>query len=127
MMKRKVLIIDDETNFTQMVKFNLEETGEYEVFVENEALEGFNAALKYHPDLILLDVIMPGMEGPDVIFQLKSTEDVKEIPVVFLTATITKEEVTAQHGIIAGHTFLAKPTSVVELVDCIEAKMHNRY
>ncbi len=127
MTKRKILIIDDEPHFTRMVKFNLEETGEYEVAVENEASHGVEAAMDYNPDVILLDVIMPGMEGPDVIFQLKNTESVKHIPVIFLTATVTKDEVEANHGTIAGYSFLAKPTSLTELIDCIERKTQPQY
>lgn len=122
MRRKRVLIIDDEPNFTQMVKFNLEETGDYEVRMENEAAASVATARVFHPDVILLDVVMPQMEGPDVVYYLRQENDMKDIPVIFLTATITREEVELQHGMIAGHTFLAKPTNLAELIDCIERK-----
>jgi two-component system sensor histidine kinase/response regulator len=70
--------------------------------------------------LIFLDVIMPELEGPDVFVQIKNNAQTKDIPVVFLTATVTKEEVEFHDGKIGGRTFMAKPSSLPELIDCIE-------
>ena len=118
--KRKILVVDDEEGFTDMVKLTLEATGRFEVRIENQGAEALNAALQYKPDLILLDVIMPDLEGPDVLVELKSHKNAKDIPVVFLTATVRKDEVDAQGGgDIAGHAFLAKPSTLDELVTCI--------
>ena len=55
------------------------------------------------------------------MFQFQSSSEAKNIPIVFLTATVTKEEVSAQNGVIGGHRFLAKPGSVQELVECIQS------
>lgn len=117
---KKILIIDDEKDFTQMVKLNLENTGEYKVFVENHATNAIETVRMIRPDLILLDVIMPGREGPDILFSLKANENYREIPVVFLTATVTSDEVDEQEGVIGGHEFLAKPTRLQDLIACIE-------
>ncbi len=118
--KKRILIVDDEPHFTEMVKLNLEAGGQYSVFVENRGTQALHSALVCKPHLILLDVIMPDKEGPDVLDQLKRHERARNIPVVFLTATVTEEEVREHQGHIGGRTFLAKPGTVRSLVECIE-------
>ncbi len=118
--KKKILIIDDEEGFTKLVKLNLEETGEYAVRVENNSNNAFMAAKEFKPDLILLDIMMPGMDGGDVASELKSDNTLKGIPVVFLTAIIKEDEIDSQDGSVGGHPFIAKPISVEELIKCIE-------
>ena len=119
----RILVIDDEPNFANMVKLNLEATGYYEVYTENSGSNALATALRYRPDLVLLDVILPDKEGPEVMFEFKKDAQAKNIPIVFLTATVTKDEVIAQEGIIGGHAFLAKPGSIKELVACIEKQL----
>jgi len=118
--KKKILIIDDEPGFTEMVKLNLEATGNYLVKVENRGVRALQSALAYHPDLILLDIIMPDSEGPDICYQLQNHNSLQNTPIVFLTATIRKDEVASQNGNVGGHAFLAKPSNLKELIDCIE-------
>lgn len=65
---RRILVVDDELNFANMIKFNLEATGEYDVQIESQGTQALMTALRYHPDLVLLDVIMPDKEGPEVMF-----------------------------------------------------------
>lgn len=125
MSKKKILVVDDEVRFTQMIKLNLEAGGKYDVKIENNAAQAVKVALEMKPDLILLDVIMPETEGPDVVCQLREHDILKKIPVIFLTATVTKEEVEAQQGRIGGHAFLAKPGSVDDLIFCIEQHLAN--
>ena len=118
--KKKVLIIDDEVDFTKMVKLNLEETGKYEVKTENSGLQGVAAAKAFRPDVILLDIIMPDMEGSEVASHLRDDKDLKGIPIIFVTAALTREENITQGGVIGGHAFLAKPVGLDELISCIE-------
>mgnify|MGYP001611435038 CR=1 FL=1 len=123
MEKKKILIIDDEVGFTQMVKLNLEATGEYVVRTENKGSGGLAAAKEFKPDLILLDIIMPDMPGGDVAFQLNNDKETEEIPIVLLTAIVKTEEVEAHKGIMGGLPIIAKPVTVKELIDCIEKNM----
>jgi len=116
----KILVVDDEKDFSQMVKFNLEEFGKYEVVSINSAVDALSAAVRHRPDLILMDIIMPKLEGPDVYAEMKRNSDVRDIPIIFLTATVTRDEVDAQEGEIGGHRFLAKGGSIPELIRCIE-------
>ena len=117
--KRRILLIDDEETFTRYLQLNLEATGAYEVRTEHRGQQGLAAAREFHPDLILLDIVMPDLDGSDVAVQLKADPTTAQIPIVFLTATVLKEEAEAEGGIIGGHPFLAKPVSVREVVECV--------
>jgi CheY-like chemotaxis protein len=125
--KRKVLIIDDEKGFTSMLQLNLESMGSFDVRVENNSFNALEVAAQFQPDIILLDVIMPQMEGPDIAQGLRQHELLKNIPVIFLTATITKDEVNAGNGTIAGCTFVAKPSSFKELLASIQRNLQPSY
>ena len=120
MVNKRILIIDDEENFTQLVKLNLEDTGEYTVRTENRGALGFAAAKQFKPDLILLDILMPDTEGSEVAFQIKNDIETKDIPIVFLTAVAEKEEVKRSGGLIAGHPCVAKPISSEQLIAVIK-------
>ena len=120
MEKKKILIIDDEKDFAKMVKLNLEQTGEYEVKMEHKGLDGLRTVRTFKPDLILLDVIMPDMAGSDVARKLKDQENTKDIPIVFVTATVMKEEAKSRGGLVGGHPFIAKPATIQEIITVIE-------
>jgi len=117
---KRILIVDDEVGFTEMVKLNLEDTGRFLVRIENDSTQAFETALGYRPHLILLDIIMPEMEGPDVLVELRSNEQTSKIPIIFLTATVRKSEVNEKRGFISGYPFLAKPCTVKELISTID-------
>lgn len=120
MEKKRILIIDDEPSFTRMVRLNLEKTGLFEVKEENRAAGALNSAREFRPDLILLDVIMPTMDGGDVAAQIQNDRLLKGTPIVFLTATVSQRE-AGPTGLLnsGGCLFLAKPVSVEALVKCI--------
>jgi len=117
---KKILIVDDEPDFTMMVKFNLESAGPYHVLVENRATSAINAALNFLPDVIILDIIMPEAEGPELLAQLREHPLLSRIPVIFLTATMRANEVDMNPPPSSDYVLLAKPGTVRELVDCIE-------
>ncbi len=116
MSKKKIMIVDDEVDFTKMVKLNLQKTGKYEVWIENAGANALLSAKEFIPDLILLDILMPDMEGSEVAAQLKEDRETKDIPIVFLTAVISKEEEGMSEGMIGGHPFLAKPVDLKKLI-----------
>ena len=66
---------------------------------------------------------MPDMEGPDIVRQIRVHSETRQLPVIFLTATVTRQEVQEQHGYIGGHRFLAKPGTVHELMDSIRSEL----
>ena len=120
MTRYKILLVDDEKSLAAMLKLNLEAMGDYEVKIENNSLKAVQTAIEFRPQLILLDVIMPHKEGPDVAIDVKSTAAIKNVPIVFLTATVTPQEVEEQDGFIGGHPFVAKPSNLVVLLHTIE-------
>jgi two-component system, OmpR family, response regulator len=119
MEKKRILIIDDEPGFTRMVKLNLEKTGMFEVREENKATYAIPAAREFKPDLIFVDVIMPTMDGGDVAAHIKNDRQLRDIPVVFLTATVSQREAGDVGLNSGGELFLAKPVSVETLIKCI--------
>ena len=117
--KPRILIIDDNHDFTHSAKLALERTGRYSVWEENEPAKAHQTAQRVKPDLILLDIAMPETDGGEVAARIESDPALHRIPVVFLTALVTKAE--ARSGLqIQGHPFLAKPISIPELVAGIE-------
>jgi len=118
--KKRILIVDDEKSFTQMVKLNLEETGKYIVRTENIGKEALAAAREFKPHLILLDIVMPDMDGGEIAHNMSLDEELSRIPIVFLTAIVKEDEVESQAGIIGGHPFIAKPVTTDKLISCIE-------
>ncbi len=121
--RKKILVIDDEKDFTKLIKRNLELTGKYEVRTENKGLLGLAAAKEFKPDLILLDILMPDVDGGEVGCELENDPETKGIPVIYLTAVVNKEEVDRNEGFIGGHPFIAKPVSTYELIDYIEKRI----
>jgi two-component system alkaline phosphatase synthesis response regulator PhoP len=121
--KRRILIVDDSPSFTRVIKLTMEAEGNYEVWEENNARTAVETARKIDPDLILLDVIMPAMDGGDVLSQLREEPSLKRVPVIFLTASVRKGEVAGNHGMIGGNFFLAKPVTAEELIKCIEQRI----
>lgn len=123
-MKKKVLIIDDESAFTNIVKLTLEGRGTYEVQVENNSRNAIAAARKFWPDIIILDVVMPELDGGEVHTQFRTDPVLKHTPIIFLTAIVRQKEVDEHDGMIGGSFYLAKPVSADALVSAIE--QHSR-
>jgi len=119
MNKTRIMIVDDEAPFTRLLKINLERTGDYAVQVENNPQAAFRAAAEFRPELILMDVMMPGIDGGTLASTFQANESFRHVPIVFLTAAVKREEVQAHHGIIGGQPFLAKPVDLAELTSCV--------
>ena len=119
MERKRILIIDDEAVFTRMVRLNLEKTGAFEVREENKATNAVASARDFKPDLILLDVIMPTMDGGDIAAQIRNDRHLKGTPIVFLTATVSAREAGPAGLNSGGDLFLAKPVSLENLIHCI--------
>lgn len=84
-MSKRILVVDDEPDIVEVVKTRLE-MGGYEVITASNGPEGLKAAKEGKPDLLLLDVSMPGMDGFEVLTKLKADPDIASIPVIMLTA-----------------------------------------
>jgi two-component system alkaline phosphatase synthesis response regulator PhoP len=120
MNKKRILIVDDETGITTLTKLTLEKTGQYEVQVENRARCALETAQRFNPDLILLDITMPEIDGAEVATQIKADQKLKATPIVFLTAVVSKYETGDNELRRGGQVFLSKPVNLKTLVTCIE-------
>ncbi len=81
----KILVVDDDTKIQMVIRIMLQKKG-YEVKCASSGLEAFQEIPTFGPDLVMLDVMMPGMDGYEVCRKLKSSENTKNIPVIMLTA-----------------------------------------
>src|ERR1700730_16294104 len=122
---RRVLVIDNDRNTTRLIKILLENRGDYLVLEENEPASAHQSALNFRPDIILLDIVMPETDGGEVAARIERDPKLQGTPIIFLTALVTKSE--AKNGLeIQGHSFLAKPISIPELVEAIEQRVSAR-
>jgi CheY-like chemotaxis protein len=117
--KKKVLIIDDDREFTNLLNSALELHGDYEVCVENNPRQAVAAARKFVPDIIILDVVMPEASGGEVHAQFKADSVLKDIPIIFLTSIVEQKEVDKRGGVIGGLYYVAKPVSAGKLLRVI--------
>lgn len=121
--KRRILIVDNDRESTHLVKILLEKAGDYLVVEENDATKAQPTARDFRPDLILLDIMMPGTDGGDVAAGIQADPELQRTPIIFLTALVTKAEADA--GLhIQGHPFLAKPINIPDLIKAIEENLH---
>jgi CheY-like chemotaxis protein len=87
-MQRRILIIDDEEDIRQVAALSLETVAGWEVVMANSGAQGLARAVDYQPDAILLDVMMPGMDGPSTFRELRKNPATARIPVLLLTAKV---------------------------------------
>ena len=120
MKPKKILVVDDEPSITSLLKLNLEKTGAYTVRVENEGAQALPAARQFKPDLVLLDVMMPDLDGGDAAAQIRADPLLRDVPIVFLTAAVKKEELKGPVGMIGGFPYIAKPLNVKGVMSVIE-------
>ena len=118
--KTKVLIIDDNKDLCLILKEYMERTGRFEVPTFTNAKAGIKYARAQKVDVILLDLMMPEMDGTQAAEQLLEDENTKSIPIIFITAAIKKSEVEERFGYIQGHPILAKPVLPGQIIKKIE-------
>ena len=121
-MKKRILVVDDEPAFTTLLKFGLEGAGYYEVHEENDATQAVATARAFDPDLIILDVMMPDLEGSDVAASLRELPRFAQTPIIFMTALALGVGGPAPNGCRSAQTYLAKDTPMEKLIECIESK-----
>ncbi len=109
MKRKKILVVDDDSMLTEMIKRQFAEYAEYELCVENSASKAATTVRQFVPDLILLDVMMPEQDGGDVAASIRSQPAMKRVPIVYMTGAVRKKEVDEGKGFIGGDPFIAKP------------------
>ena len=121
--KKKILLIDDDPDFVEAVKV-IVENGGYEVRVAYDGQEGLEAVEEEKPDLIVLDVMMPVMNGHEACAKLKGNEKTADIPVILLTAVadrVTTSKYTHRDMLESeAEDYMPKPVEPKELLELIE-------
>ena len=122
MSKSRILLVDDEPDIVETVSFMLQSRN-YQVSIAAGGEEGLEKAKQEHPDLLLLDIMMPDIDGYEVCMKLKANENTKDIPIVYVTGLMSKDDEEPLQNILGGRPFLAKPITTDELIDCIEKNL----
>ena len=117
---KKILIIDDEPGLTQMLKLGLESAGKFQVRTENRGAMGVSAARQFHPDAVVLDIMMPDLEGTEVLSRIRDLPGGKNLPVIVLTGTLMKGE-TILSDPMKNSYFMAKPVDLEELLGALDS------
>ena len=120
--RQKILVIDDEPEITDIIETFLESAG-YEVKSENTSMVGIERAKDFLPDLILLDIMMPFMDGYEICSDLKKCENTKDIPVVFLTGKDARSD-EGRSFRVGGVLYIKKPFSCERLLDIVRMVLH---
>ena len=115
-MKKKILVVDDEIHIVQIVKFNLEKRGGYEVITAKNGEEGLETAKNQMPDLILSDVMMPKMSGFQFCEALKRDAELKKIPFIILTAKGQENDIKTGTD-LGADDYITKPFSPKALLE----------
>jgi two-component system alkaline phosphatase synthesis response regulator PhoP len=119
MSNKIILLVDDEKDILEFLSYNLEKEG-YDVVTANNGIIGLELAIKYKPDLIILDVMMPEMDGIEVCEKIRNTSDLQHILILFLTAR--SEEYSELAGFGAGaDDYITKPIKPKLLISRVNA------
>jgi CheY-like chemotaxis protein len=120
--KPRILIVDDNPRFSHSARLILQESGQYVVCEENDAASAVETARSFGPDLILLDLVMPQLDGAEVAAQVESDWALHGVPIVFVTGLVTRDE--ARNGQrIDGHRVVSKPVSSFDLLGAVEESL----
>ncbi|MFH1876817.1 MAG: response regulator [Candidatus Omnitrophota bacterium] len=119
---KKILIVDDEEDLLMLLEQRLLANG-YSVIKATGGVEAIKLAKEKQPDLVLLDIWMPGVGGVEVAEALKANQETKNIPIVFLTCLYTREDERSKGHIIQGQYFIAKPYDPQELLSEIKGRI----
>ena len=115
----KILMIDDEKMFCDLVRMNLDLSGKFEIYTANDGKEGVKAAKKLLPDLILLDIIMPKQDGFETLAILKEDPKTMSIPIIMLSA-LNDEKSAEKASSMYSQYYVTKPISTAKLIEKIE-------
>ncbi|MFH1783897.1 MAG: response regulator [bacterium] len=121
MVKGKILLVDDEVDLAETVKLRLT-TNDYDVMLAYDGEQALKKVEAYDPDLILLDLKLPGISGEEVFEKLKEKDSTKDIPIILFTASKRDDELVS----IGAEDFVLKPFESQNLLDKIQRLLDKR-
>lgn len=117
--RKTILVVDDEQDLLDLIEYNLKKE-DFDVLKAEDGLKGIEVARKHRPDLVLLDIMMPKMDGLEVVERMRNDKKLKRIPIIFLTAR--GDEKTEVEGLDkGGDDYITKPISTTKLISRIKA------
>ena len=117
-MAKKILVIEDDPATSRLVDYSLRHEG-YQVITAANGLEGIRKAHNESPDLVILDVMLPGMDGFEICHQLRSEPDTAQLPILMFSAKA--QEIDRDTGLKVGaDDYLAKPAAPADIVDRVQ-------
>ncbi|OGX16041.1 MAG: hypothetical protein A2166_05350 [Omnitrophica WOR_2 bacterium RBG_13_41_10] len=116
-MAKKILIVNNEPDLLRIITFRIQKMG-YDVIIASDAVKALEMIKSHVPGLILLDINMPNLSGPEVCKNMKAEENLKKIPVIFLAAASTNIEEKAKEA--GAQDYLIKPFDLEVLVKKIQ-------
>ena len=117
-MEKKILVIEDDPATSRLVDYSLRHEG-YQVISASNGLEGLRKAISESPDLVILDVMLPGMDGFEICHRLKSEPATAQLPILMFSAKA--QEIDKDTGIKVGaDDYLTKPAAPSEIVSRVE-------
>lgn len=123
-MNRKILVVEDDSSALRLVGYALEQEG-YQVITASDGLEGLKKARDEHPDLVILDIMLPGLDGYEVCQQLRKEPETAKLHILMLSAKA--REVDKDTGLkIGADGYLAKPSDPSMIVDKVKALLVSR-
>lgn len=120
MTKFRILVVDDEPNLLGLVRLFLEKTQRFDVRVENRSALALAVAREFRPDLVLLDVDMPGKDGGEVAREIQTEPSLRGVPILFLTSLVSRTEAGEGTTMRAGMHFLSKAVNPKVLIDTVD-------
>jgi CheY-like chemotaxis protein len=122
MKTHKILVVDDEKILAKFIKLTLSADESFEVSIVTQSSEVYSTVLEWKPDLILMDIMMPGLQGNEVAELIHQNPDLKNIKIVFITALVKKHEVN-EGSVIGGRRFLPKPIDAESLMAVVKEEL----
>jgi len=123
-MNKKILLVEDNPATIDVIMKELEFLG-YDCIVAEDGKKAVELSVSRSPDLIIMDIAMPGMDGSEAASVLRSDPKTKDIPIVFLTCLFTKQEEKVCGHLLGQNFFIAKPYDVNELLCEIEKRVNH--
>ena len=114
----RILYVEDQADIQVIARIALERVGKFTVRICSSGAEALAAVDEFSPDLVLLDVMMPGMDGPETLRQLRLRDDIRNTPAIFLTAKVRADEVAALRA-AGAIDVIAKPFDPMTLAQTI--------
>jgi len=120
--KKKILIVDDEPDILESLSRILKRAG-YDIVATSDGKEVLDLAIKHNPDLIILDIVLPNISGPQIATKISEFQHLKNIPIIFITGILSQEEEERMDGVVGNRIVISKPCDPDTLLEIINNKI----